>query len=174
MSKTTKNYSLEIHKAFKFNSAHFIVHDDQREFLHGHNYKVSLVFSSENISSCGHMVKQNNITTFFTKFFKTWSGKILLGKKNNNIIYTKNSFSDSENSITLQCKIDNSVFTIPEKDIVFLDIPQASTECLAEIILNMVINKKEDFMYHDVKYSSVEVHVYEDVPKCAKIKHIFS
>ena len=79
-----KIFELELIKQFKFNSAHFISHNDGREFLHGHNYRVSLKISSYDLND-NEICNKENLKKILTKECKNLHGKLILGKNNPNV-----------------------------------------------------------------------------------------
>lgn len=154
-------YSIEYLLYYKFNSAHFICHEDEREELHGHNYKVSVEIFAENLdSNSNQIINQIEFHQVMNNICQGIKHRLLLGSENKNCI-----FEETDENIILLSKCDQKFFSIPKGDVLFLKIPQISAEYLAMYINNEVYTFRNKYEYENVRYRKFIIKVYEDVGK---------
>lgn len=154
-------YSIEYLLYYKFNSAHFICHEDEREELHGHNYKVSVEILAENLDSyTNQIIKKIEFHEVMNKICQKIKHRLLLGSENKNCI-----FEETDENFILISKCDKKKFSIPKGDVLFLNIPQISAEYLAKYINNEAYSLRIKYEYENVKYRKFIIKVYEDVGK---------
>jgi 6-pyruvoyl-tetrahydropterin synthase len=115
----------------KFSCAHFIVHADERERLHGHNYRVSIVAES----SPAAIDNESGLQVDFGVLKKAL--RAACAELDERFICpTKNPFLvveaiPSENQLKLTWKKNRDTFIMPLSDAVLLPIPNATVEALA-------------------------------------------
>ena len=157
-------YSLSYNLDFKFNSAHFIIHDDCREALHGHNYKLSLEIYSSNLDPLTQKIINNDSFHYnATSICNDLKHKLLLASKNTNCILQE--IDDEYISLSTNC--DGKTFKFPKSDIKLLDITDVSSEMLAKYISIKLIECKDQYVYNTVNYIRLVVKLYEDEGKYA-------
>lgn len=157
-------YRCEFDKLFKFNSAHFIVHDDFREPMHGHNYKVSLYFESTCLEpEYKKQLNNDKLEEIVKSICNYLKHRLILGSQNQNSRIEE----DGPNNIKLTNNYDNSIFSIPKTDVLVLEIQQATAECLSCYIFKEIQKQKSEFMYESVNYLKLKVKVFEDERKSA-------
>jgi len=77
-------YSLYLDRYYNFSSSHFIVHDNFREPLHGHNYSVSLTMKSKKLNQNQIVVDISIINEIMNKINTPLDGYLLIGRENPN------------------------------------------------------------------------------------------
>lgn len=157
-------YSLIYNLDFKFNSAHFIIHESCREELHGHNYKLTIEIHSTNIDHQTQKIINNDSFHYYaTSICNDLKHKLLIAYNNTNSIIKE--IDDEYISLSTNC--DGKVFNLPKSDIKLLDVSDISSEMLAKYISKKLIECKEHYVYNSVNYISLVVKLYEDEGKSA-------
>ena len=99
-------FTIEFLQQFKYNSAHFYAHEDWRETLHGHNYKVTLVVKSFNIDrNTQDIVNVEELKKITNDICDSLKHKLILGRQNDNCV-----FEDLGESIRFTLKCDGKVY----------------------------------------------------------------
>lgn len=98
------------HKTLAFSAAHFICHDEWREFIHGHNYRVGLslegidriflhiimLLASKIDSKTGYIVDFKDIEAPLKEIVENFKGKLIVPTLSKSLTH-----SDDGTSITL-------------------------------------------------------------------------
>lgn len=119
-------YTLRVEKeAFNFACAHFLIFaDGSREPLHGHNYRAWVEVEGE--LGPGHYVLDYiTFKPLFRKLCDTLDHKVILPRHSEHLKIT----AAGENWRVVHS--DGSSFEYPQKDTLILDLPNTSTELLA-------------------------------------------
>lgn len=148
------NYSIKVYKQyFNFASSHFLIFENgEREPLHGHNYRVML--KGEASSLHADMVFDFlDIKPIVREICDSLDHKLLIPKDNEKL----QIHEDGDNyKITTP---DESVFSIPKKDIYLLPINNTSAERLAIFLCERIRALTwERFQY---RFQALEVEVEE-------------
>jgi 6-pyruvoyl tetrahydropterin synthase/QueD family protein len=129
------SYVTELHVAkadFKFNAAHFVVHDEGREKLHGHNYCVSITITGGALNAdTGYLIDFGVIKPIVRDICKTLDEKFLFPTGNRYLTFRT---SDNGKNIELTLR-DGSFFSFPTGDVVGLPVANITVEELARHIL---------------------------------------
>lgn len=84
-----ESFGVAMEKYFKFNSSHFVVCDEYREPLHGHNYKVSVSLDTKKLNSSHFVIDFDDLKPIMTQIVKSIHQKLLLPKANTLIKITE-------------------------------------------------------------------------------------
>ena len=146
------NYSIKVFKQyFNFASSHFLVFEDRREPLHGHNYRVRVSGKSKDLNS-DMVFDFLDIKPVVKEVCDTLDHRLLLPDSNPNVEITKNE----TNYIV---KALGSTFSFPKEDVLILPMNNISAERLSEYISYEVSKLvKERFKF---VFSNLEVEVEE-------------
>jgi len=155
------NYSIKVYKQyFNFSAAHFLVYEESREFLHGHNYKVSIKGDSLALHD-DKVFDFLDVKPVVKKVCDSLDHKLLLPSENQWL-----AISEDGNSYNVNSKCDDSRFSFPKSDALLLPFPNISAERLAMYISKRVYELiAAEF---DFKFSALEVEV-EETPGQAAI-----
>lgn len=143
-------YKIHLYKeALNFSSAHFVVHQNgRREFLHGHNYKVEILLSTNNLYD-DMVFDFNHIKPLVKKICDDLDHKLLIPEKNLQIIIENDSRFPSNYLISTtaltynfaeqnNCKDDITkeydYFSLPKKDVLILPILNITVERLSDYL----------------------------------------
>eukprot|EP00924_Labyrinthula_sp_SR-Ha-C_P008827 snap_masked-scaffold_2-processed-gene-4.4-mRNA-1 protein AED:0.05 eAED:0.06 QI:0/-1/0/1/-1/1/1/0/183 len=168
----TDSYDVYVAKDyFKFNAAHFIAYEGFREFLHGHNYTVSVRLRGNRCSD-GYVVDFGHVKKLVRTLCKSINERIILPEKSNVL-----KISTKEKQVEVICE-DDSFFSFPRKDCAILPLVHSSAEELAEYLLSeLYIDFKKEFGddYLDQRgISEIEVSVSEAPNQTATCSRNFS
>ena len=116
---------------FKFNAAHFVVHEAARERLHGHNYRVflSLRGASPSASAGGYLLDFGPLKATVRGLCAALDGRFLLPTRNPHL-----SVCREGGHVALMPACDSSRFLLPEDDVLPLPIANVTVEALAELL----------------------------------------
>jgi 6-pyruvoyltetrahydropterin/6-carboxytetrahydropterin synthase len=158
------SFSIKVYKQyFNFASSHFMIFDNgDREPLHGHNYRVEVRGEAPQLE--GDMVFDFlNIKPIVREVCDSLDHKLLIPKDNKNLkIYTEKKNYIFETP-------DESVFSIPVKDVLLLPILNTSAERLAVFICDEIRTKVQ--AKYGFSFTSLEVEVEETPGQSAVYLH---
>ncbi len=83
-------FGVEMEKYFDFQSSHFLVNDNLREPIHGHNYKASIKIKSKNLSPSCMLVDFGDVKKILVKICDELSNCVLIPKFNKHIKLMEN------------------------------------------------------------------------------------
>lgn len=126
-----------------FSAAHFL----ESEFMHGHNFKIKARFYCAKDE--GHQIDLNKAKDALDEICAQIDHKIIL----------PGSFADIKN--ISEIKVQEKLYKIPDKDIIFLPITATTAEYVAEYIAK---NLKEKFKDKNLK---IYVELEEDYDSSA-------
>ncbi|HXH74475.1 MAG TPA: 6-carboxytetrahydropterin synthase [Bacteriovoracaceae bacterium] len=157
-------FSIKVYKQyFNFASSHFMIFENgSREPLHGHNYRVQVKGEAPDLS--GDMVFDFlDIKPIVREVCDSLDHKLLIPKECKLLkIYTEKKNYVIETP-------DESVFSIPQTDVLLLPILNTSAERLAVYICGEIRNKvMQKFGFH---FNSIEVEVEETPGQSAVFLH---
>ncbi len=157
-------FSIKVYKQyFNFASSHFMIFENgSREPLHGHNYRVQV--KGEAPSLAGDMVFDFlDIKPIVKEICDSLDHKLLIPKDNKHL----NIYSEKKNIVIITP--DESMFSIPETDVLMLPILNTSSERIAMYICDQVRKMVSDrFNY---AFSSLEIEVEETPGQSAVYVH---
>lgn len=175
-------YSFSLIDFFKFNSSHFVVCKNFREYLHGHNYKVSIEIESLNMDDKSNsIINEEILISKLERICKKIHGKMLIPSLNKNFILNliksvnTNSNNSFDSNVELKVIFDNSIFLFPEGDCVLIEIEQISSELLSKYICNKLIENDgfDEIKNRGIIYKSLTIKVSEDLKKSASYRITF-
>ena len=151
---TTNTFSIKVYKEyFNFAASHFMLFKDgSREPLHGHNYRVMLK---------GNALSLDNDMVFDFLDIKPIVRDVCNNLDHKLLIPTKNPHLKIEiiEKNTILTSPDGSYFSIPNSDILALDIENTSAERLAIYLAQEIKQKvQEKFKF---EFSELEIEVEE-------------
>ena len=157
-------FSIRVYKQyFNFASSHFMIFENgTREPLHGHNYRVQVKGEAPELS--GDMVFDFlDIKPIVRSICDSLDHKLLIPRDNPKLkIYTE------EKNYVIRTP-DESVFSIPQSDVLLLPILNTSSERIAQYIcleLRKCVEEKFGF-----RFNSLEVEVEETPGQSAVYLH---
>ncbi len=114
---------------FKFSCAHFIVHQNTRERLHGHNYQLSIrIIGGDSVCSDGYLMDFGIVKK---------EARLLCKEINESFICPSMSpylqITQNDQQLCMEC-IDGSCFTFPIADCRILPLFHSSVEELAHYL----------------------------------------
>lgn len=128
----------------KFSCAHFIVHEDTRERLHGHNYKVSLAVESSAGSAIdaesGLQVDFGVLKKALRATCSELDEKFICPTRNPHLEVREEKDGD-RGTLKLTWKKNGDTFTMPLGDAVLMPIPNATVEALASEVAKRFVLK---------------------------------
>jgi 6-pyruvoyltetrahydropterin/6-carboxytetrahydropterin synthase len=117
-----------------FHSAHFIAHDGFREYLHGHNYQLSIrIMGRDRLGPDGYLIDFTDIKHESRRVCHSLHQRFLLPMQSPQLKIDQN-----EREITIEC-FDGSRFVFPKQDVVQLPIQHTSAEELALYIWGQLV-----------------------------------
>jgi 6-pyruvoyl-tetrahydropterin synthase len=138
-----EKYSVELDRAFKFNSSHFVVYDG--------------------FSECYYVMDFGDVKEIMIKLCKQLSDVLLLPALNPYM-----TISQGEKNIDIVTQ-DGSTFSIPKQDVKITEIEQISAECLAKYLTIKFVEEIKNYQRSaEIDIIKISIKVYEDVDKYAK------
>jgi 6-pyruvoyltetrahydropterin/6-carboxytetrahydropterin synthase len=157
-------FSIKVYKQyFNFASSHFMIFENgTREPLHGHNYRVLLKGEAPQLA--GDMVFDFlDIKPIVREVCDSLDHKLLIPKDNQKLrIYTE------KKNFVIETP-DDSVFSIPQSDVLLLPILNTSAERIAMYICDQIRAKVSDRF--GFQFNSLEVEVEETPGQSAVYLH---
>lgn len=156
----SERFGVRVYKQyFNFASAHFLIFaDGSREELHGHNYQVRMAAEGD--------LDQGDLVLDFTKI-KPLVKRVCDELDHRIILPTQNpalAIAREGESLAVEYR-GRERFVFPARDVVLLDIPNTSTERLAEHIARKVLAKVSEEIPH-ARLRRIEVEVEESAGQC--------
>jgi dihydroneopterin triphosphate aldolase (PTPS-III) / 6-pyruvoyltetrahydropterin synthase len=120
-------FELLVNKSdFKFNIAHFIVHRNVRERMHGHNYQLSIrVVGDQGLCSDGYLMDFGEVKRQARKLCKEMNEYFICPEKSPYMDIT-----EVDGSLCMNCS-DGSKFVLPTQDCKILPLYHSSVEEMA-------------------------------------------
>lgn len=145
-------FSIRVYKQyFNFASAHFLLfHDGGREPLHGHNYRVSVEGHAPNLLH-DMVFDFLDIKPIVREVCDEFDHKVILPQENPYLRITE----DGQNFQL--CTPDESLFSLPKKDVLLLPISNTSAERLAMLIAQKIQVKVQQVFSFEFLELKVEV-----------------
>ena len=169
MSGSKKSFGVRVYKEyFSFASSHFLVFDDgRREELHGHNYQVRVAIDGE--VGAGEMVLDFcRLKPMVRRLCDALDHRTLLAGQNERVEIEE--LEDDHVSVVFQ-RTDGGRDRVlfPARDVLVLPLRNTSTERLAELLANQLLDVVQA-EYPDAVTSSLTVEVEEAGGQCGYCK----
>ncbi len=145
-------FSIRVYKQyFNFASSHFMLFKDgTREPLHGHNYKVQIKGNALELDN-DMVFDFLDIKPIVREVCDSLDHKLLIPKNNNNL---KIETRDKNFIFTTK---DESVFSIPQSDVLILPIENTSAERIAAYLAYQIRDIVKDRFQFEFKELEIEV-----------------
>lgn len=145
-------FSIRVYKQyFNFASSHFMLFKNgTREPMHGHNYRVQIKGNALDLHD-DMVFDFLDIKPIVRDVCNNLDHKLLLPKNNPHLC-----IEERENNYILTTK-DNSFFSIPQTDVVILDIENTSAERIAAYLAYQIRDKVREKFNFEFKELEVEV-----------------
>jgi len=156
-------FGIDVENLFKFNSSHFVVYENFRETLHGHNYLVSVKLKSKNLNSSYYVLDFDIVKAIMTEICKGLHHCLLLPELNP---FVKLDIDKEKNLVKVNT--EDSEFSFPLKDVVIVKTEQISAECMAKFITKQFLEKfKEKYpdQLNQIRLKKIVVKVSESKGK---------
>jgi 6-pyruvoyltetrahydropterin/6-carboxytetrahydropterin synthase len=158
--------SAELHVAkedFKFSAAHFIVHADTRERLHGHNYRVAMSVRGAVDPGSGYVLDFGTIKRAARSVCASLDERFLCPTANPHIACTLGT------ELTITVLHDGARFVMPVADAVLLPIANVSVEALARVVAERLVLHGDLAPYVGKALQQLSVSVTETAGQEAKL-----
>jgi 6-pyruvoyltetrahydropterin/6-carboxytetrahydropterin synthase len=166
IGESMSQYAIRVYKEyFNFAASHFVLFKDgSREPLHGHNYRVSMKADALELDS-DMVFDFLDIKPIVREVCDSLDHKLLLPADNPNITVTPSK--EITKNYLIETK-DESIFSIPQEDVLILPISNTTAERLAIYLANEVNRlTKQRF---DFTFKTLEIEVEETRGQCAIYK----
>lgn len=149
-----KTFSIRVYKQyFNFASSHFMLFKDgSREPLHGHNYRVQIRGNALDLDD-DMVFDFLNIKPIVRKVCDSLDHKLLIPTKNNHLRI------DQQGKNYVFTTRDESIFSIPQSDVLLLPIENTSAERIAEYLAHEI--KDKVFEEYQFSFKELEIEVEE-------------
>ncbi len=147
-------FSIRVYKQyFNFASSHFMLFQDgTREPLHGHNYRVQVRGNAQDLND-DMVFDFLNIKPIVREVCDSLDHKLLIPKNNPHLV-----IEEREKNYLLIAR-DESVFSIPQSDVLILPIENTSAERIAAYIAYQVSEKV--LLKYQFEFKELEIEVEE-------------
>lgn len=153
-------YSIKVYKEyFNFSASHFLIfRDGTREPLHGHNYRVRVKIEVNRLEA-DMVFDFLDIKPIVKEVCDSLDHLVLLPRENPMLEIS------SEHDNYLLKTPDGSRFSLPQKDVLLLPIPNTSAERLAIYLAHEVQNLL--YKRYSFRFQQLEMEVEETPGQCA-------
>jgi 6-pyruvoyltetrahydropterin/6-carboxytetrahydropterin synthase len=147
-------FSIRVYKQyFNFASSHFMLFQDgTREPLHGHNYRVQVRGNAQDLND-DMVFDFLNIKPIVREVCDSLDHKLLIPKNNPHLV-----IEEREKNYLLIAR-DESVFSIPQTDVLILPIENTSAERIAAYIAYQV--REKVLLKYQFEFKELEIEVEE-------------
>ncbi|MHA1708806.1 MAG: 6-pyruvoyl trahydropterin synthase family protein [Candidatus Baldrarchaeia archaeon] len=140
----------------KFSAAHFLIGENVKEGIHGHNYEVEVsVWGALNADYM--VVDFRKLRDLVKEICKSIDHKVIIPKNNG-------CLKVSTNGDKVEVRTETSTYVFPRDDVAFLPIEASTAELLAKYLCDKII---ENLLEHHDNIYGVEVKIYEHAGSCA-------
>jgi 6-pyruvoyltetrahydropterin/6-carboxytetrahydropterin synthase len=149
-----KTFSIRVYKQyFNFASSHFMLFKDgSREPLHGHNYRVQVRGNALDLDD-DMVFDFLNIKPIVRSVCDSLDHKLLIPTKNSHLRI------DEQGKNYVFTTKDESIFSIPQTDVLLLPIENTSAERIAEYLAFQI--KDKVFEQYNFTFKELEIEVEE-------------
>ena len=125
----------------KFSAAHFTLFEDgTAERLHGHNYVVTAALTGSSLDQ-GLLFPFHRVKPLITRLCDAWDERVLLPLRSPWLGLRE---TERQWEVTLNCPPAPKFYSFPKEDVVFLDCDNISSENLAALFAEGLVNALGD------------------------------
>jgi 6-pyruvoyltetrahydropterin/6-carboxytetrahydropterin synthase len=160
MAESRGFFRIEIRKeALKFSAAHMTVFaDGSKENLHGHNYRTVVKVEFENFS-LSEMLPFSEVKRAMKTICAAWDEKVLLPER---CPHAKiHSRGDGTAKTSVEIEVCGKRYVLPSDEVVFLPADNVTTESLAKIFCERLLEDLPADALARAKVRSVEAKIEE-------------
>lgn len=121
---------------FKFNAAHFVLHEGSRELLHGHNFTVEVTVAGRIDPATGYVVDFGVIKKVVRGLCRSLNERFLCPTRTPYAVVT-----ETATNVEMRLLRDGAFFSFPKTDVVLLPLANITSEELARHLLRRVVDE---------------------------------